>query len=58
MAPDASAPLRPAPAKPLPVKPRQPVQPPPMREVTKGWFTLREEAKTVEQFRQADLQRK
>jgi len=29
-------------------------QPPPMREVTKGWFTMREEPKTVEQLRQAD----
>ncbi len=32
----------------------QPRQPPPMREVTKGWFTMREEPKTVEQFRKAE----
>lgn len=37
-----------------PKAPPQPRQPPPMREVTKGWFTMREEPKTVEQFRMAD----
>ena len=28
--------------------------PPPMRVVTKGWFTMREEAKTLEELQAAD----
>ena len=35
--------------------PRRPLrQPPPMREVTKGWFTMREEEKTLEELQAAD----
>ena len=40
---------------PVPFKVRQP---PPMREVTKGWFTMREEAKTVEQLLKEDRERR
>ena len=32
----------------------KPHSPPPMREVTKGWFTMREEPKTIEQLQKAD----
>ena len=38
--------------------PRQPHQPPPMREVTKGWFTMREEPKTIEELREADREQR
>ena len=33
-------------------------QPPPMREVTKGWFTMRERPQTVEELQQANDERR
>ena len=33
-------------------------QPPPMREVTKGWFTMRERPQTVEELQQANNERR
>lgn len=50
--------LQPRPSDPSHLAPHKSHQPPPMREVTKGWFTMREEPKTVEQLREADNERR
>ncbi len=45
-------------AKPQPPHPRRSPEPPPLRVVRKGWFTVRESTETLEQVERANEERR